>query len=175
MRSASLPAVSPGPSVCECGAAGSASGQTACPVRPTLLQSQSRHGHTSPLRPGAHLHPSYRSGCMFLFYLLGVGLPCHSIFCQFWLCEEAQCVYLRCHLGSLSRTMKWHSSYTVINGLNIKFMCTDPGTFHHLKQYGEKQAVLREEDNSGLTLGLLNFLYFTLIFILEDQHCHDPL
>ena len=24
------------------------------------------------------------------FYLLGVGLPCHSIFCQFWLCEEAQ-------------------------------------------------------------------------------------
>ena len=26
--------------------------------------------------------------------------PCRSIFCQFWLCEEAQCVYLRCHLGS---------------------------------------------------------------------------
>ena len=39
---------------------------------------------------------------MFLFYLLGVGLPCRLIFCQFWLCEEAQCVYLRCHLGSLS-------------------------------------------------------------------------
>ena len=112
---------------------------------------------------------------VFLFYLLGVRLPCHSIFCQFWLCKEAQCVYLRCHLGSLSRTMKWHSSYTVINGLNIKFMCTYPGTFHHLKQYGEKRAVLREEDNSGLTLGLLNFLYFTFIFILEDQHCHDPL
>ena len=37
---------------------------------------------------------------MFLFYLLGVGLSCHSIFCQFWLCEEAQCVYLRRHLGS---------------------------------------------------------------------------
>ena len=36
------------------------------------------------------------------FYLLGVGLPCHSSFCQFWLCEEAQCVYLRCHLGSIS-------------------------------------------------------------------------
>ena len=35
---------------------------------------------------------------MFLFYLLGVGLPCRSIFCQFWLYEEAQCVYLRCHL-----------------------------------------------------------------------------
>ena len=37
---------------------------------------------------------------MFLFYLLGVGLPCRWIFCQFWLCEEAQCVYLRRHLGS---------------------------------------------------------------------------
>ena len=48
----------------------------------------------------AHLRPSYWSGYMFLFYLLGVGLPCRCIFCQFWLCEEAQCVYLRCHLGS---------------------------------------------------------------------------
>ena len=38
---------------------------------------------------------------MFIFYFLGVGLPCRSIFCQFWLCEEAQCVYLRRHLGSL--------------------------------------------------------------------------
>ena len=84
----------------ECGAAGSASGQTACPVCPTLPQSQSRHGHESPLCPGARLHPPYRSGCMFLFYLLGVGLPCRLIFCQFWLCEEAQCVYLRRHLGS---------------------------------------------------------------------------
>ena len=84
-----------------CGAAGSASGWTACPVRPTLHQSWSRQGHRSPLHPSAHLRPSYRSGCMFLFYLLGVGLPCHSIFCEFWLCEEAQCVYLRRHLGSL--------------------------------------------------------------------------
>ena len=37
---------------------------------------------------------------MFIFYFLGVGLPWRSIFCQFWLCEEAQCVYLRRHLGS---------------------------------------------------------------------------
>ena len=36
---------------------------------------------------------------MFVFYFLGVGLPCRSILCQFWLCEEAQCVYLRRHLG----------------------------------------------------------------------------
>ena len=59
-----------------------------------------RHGHVSPVHPGARLRPSYRSGCMFFFYLLGVGLPCPSIFCQFWLCEEVQCVYLRRHLGS---------------------------------------------------------------------------
>ena len=39
---------------------------------------------------------------MFILYFLGVGLPCCWIFCQFWLCEEAQCVYLRRHLGSPS-------------------------------------------------------------------------
>ena len=46
----------------ECGAAGSASGQTACPVCPTLHQSRSRHSHASPLRPSARLCPSYQSG-----------------------------------------------------------------------------------------------------------------
>ena len=84
----------------ESGAAGSASGPTACPVCPTLRQSWSCHGHKSPLCPSARLCPSYWSGCMFIFYFLGVGLPCRSIFCQFWLCEEAQCVYLSHHLGS---------------------------------------------------------------------------
>ena len=88
--------------LCKCGTAGSASARTACAICPTLRQSQSRHSHASPLHPGARLRPSYRSGCMFLFYLLGVGLPCCSIFYQFWLCEEAQCVYLHRHLGSLS-------------------------------------------------------------------------
>ena len=38
-------------SVCDCRAAGSASGQTACPIRPTLHQSQSRHSNVSPLHP----------------------------------------------------------------------------------------------------------------------------
>ena len=90
-----------GLSVHECGAAGSASGQTACPVRPTLHQSRSCHGHVSTLRPDARLCLSHQSGCMFLFYLLGVGLPCRSILCQLSLCEEAQCVYLRRHLGSI--------------------------------------------------------------------------
>ena len=54
----------------------------------------------------ARLCPSYQSGWMFIFYLLGVGLPCRSIFCQFCLCEEAQCVYLSRHLGSLKITSK---------------------------------------------------------------------
>ena len=97
-RSASLPAVRV--YLRECGAAGSASGQTASPVCPTLRQSRSRHSHASPLCPGGHLCPSYRSGWMFIFYLLGVGPPCRSIFCHFWLCEEVQCVHLHRHLGS---------------------------------------------------------------------------
>ena len=46
-----------GLSVRECGVAGSASGQTACPVRPTLHQSRSPHGHVSPLRPGCPSPP----------------------------------------------------------------------------------------------------------------------
>ena len=41
---------------------------------------------------------------MFIFYFLGVGPPSRSILRQFWLCEEAQCVYLRHHLGSLVGT-----------------------------------------------------------------------
>ena len=52
---------------------------------------------------------------VFSFISLDVGLPYSSIFCQFWLffvfklllsffwlCEEAQCVYLRLHLGRKS-------------------------------------------------------------------------
>ena len=44
-------------SVRECGAAGSASGQTACPLRPTLRQSRSRHRNASPLHPGCPSPP----------------------------------------------------------------------------------------------------------------------
>ena len=46
-----------GLSVHECGAAGSASGQTACPLCPTLHQSLSRHGNVSPLDPGCPSPP----------------------------------------------------------------------------------------------------------------------
>ena len=46
----------------KCRVVGSASARTACPVRPTFRQSQSRHGHVSRLHPGARLRPSDRSG-----------------------------------------------------------------------------------------------------------------
>ena len=57
--------------------------------------------------------PTGLDGCFF-FISLVVGLPYSSIFCQFWLffvfkllssfwlCEEAQCVYLHLHLGQKS-------------------------------------------------------------------------
>ena len=51
-----------GLSVHECGAPGSASGQTACPVCPTLRHSGFPHGNTVLSSLAAHLHPSYRSG-----------------------------------------------------------------------------------------------------------------
>ena len=94
-----------GLSVCECGVAGSASGQTACPVCPTLRQSRSPvlvppwQLESSTTRLPVSTPPTGLDECLF-FYLLGVGLPCRLIFCQFWLCEEAQCVYLCRHLGS---------------------------------------------------------------------------
>ena len=44
-------------SVRECGVAGSASGWTACPIRPTLRQSCSCHGNASPLHPGCPSPP----------------------------------------------------------------------------------------------------------------------
>ena len=54
-----------GLSVRECVATGSASDQTACPFHPTLRQSRSRPGDTSPLHPGACLN-----GCFFFIYLV---------------------------------------------------------------------------------------------------------
>ena len=132
------PTICPSLSMRECGAAGSASGQTACPVGPTLRQSRSCHGNASPLRP------SYWSGWMFLFYLLGVGLPFRSIFCQFWLCEEVQCVYLHLYLGSLPRSDFWqifidHLLYARFGGYNGQSLiwrthtsvCGQQGTSHH--------------------------------------------
>ena len=78
MRSASLPAVLPCLSVRECVASGSASGQTACPVCPTLHQSWFRHRNASPLRPDCpsppwlpiSTPPTSRDECLFFISLV---------------------------------------------------------------------------------------------------------
>ena len=55
----------------ECGAAGSASGQTACPFRPTLLQSRSHHSHASPLAPlPVSAPPTGLDECLFFISLV---------------------------------------------------------------------------------------------------------
>ena len=65
-----------GLSVCECGTAGSASGQTACPVPPTLLQCWSRQGYASPLHPGpppsipVSAPPTSLDECFLFIYLV---------------------------------------------------------------------------------------------------------
>ena len=68
-----------------------------------------------PLPPPPVSAPPTGLGECFFFISLVIGLPYRSIFCQFWvffvfklslsfwLCKEAQCVYLRLHLG-------WNSS-----------------------------------------------------------------
>ena len=61
----------------KCGATGSASGRTACPVCPTLLQSRSRQGNASSLCPGCPslpLLPVWMNVC-FLFPWCWTSLP----------------------------------------------------------------------------------------------------
>ena len=55
-------------SVHECGAAGSPSGQTACPVGGTLRQSWSHQGNASPLRPSCQ-SPSLLPVWMYVYFL----------------------------------------------------------------------------------------------------------
>ena len=85
----------------ECGATGSASDQTACPIRPILQQFVPPWPReSSPPWLPISAPPTVVDECLF-FISLVVPLPCCSILCQFWLCEEAQCVHLHCHPGSL--------------------------------------------------------------------------
>ena len=101
-------------SVCKCGAVGSASCSLAGPVP----QSSTPLGPPDTALPGVLLvrlpvsAPSIGMDECFFFISLVVRLPYSSIFCQFWLvfvvklllsffwlCKEAQCVYLCLHLG----------------------------------------------------------------------------
>ena len=115
------PAVPHGLSMHECGATGSAShhlvGSTSCSLACPTLQSATSLGPPAAALPrvlSARLSGSALPtglGECFFFISLVVRLPYSSIFCQFWLfvfklllsffwlCEEAQGVYLRLHLG----------------------------------------------------------------------------
>ena len=108
------PAIPPGLSMCECGAAGSASCRIACPVHSTIRHISGSHSQVVT----SSLHPSCPSPPLLLVWINVSSLsPWLSdfrvvqFFCQFWLffifklllsffrlCEEAQCIYLR-HLG----------------------------------------------------------------------------
>ena len=68
--SASFLAICSGLSVPKCGAAGSASGRTACPVRPTLHQSLSRQCESSPLGLPVSAPPTGLDECLFFISLV---------------------------------------------------------------------------------------------------------
>ena len=107
------PAIPPGLSMRKCGSVGSASCCTACPIpHPPprwVLQLPPCRESSLPQLP-ISAPPTGLDECFF-FISLVVGLPYSLIFCQFWLffvfkllsffwlCEEAQCVYLCLHLG----------------------------------------------------------------------------
>ena len=103
--------VLPSLSACKCGTTSHC--LTTCPFHPVCW---------SP--PLLSIPPISLDECFF-FNSLVVRLPYSSIFCQFWLffvfkfvvvlfwlCEEAECVYLHLHLGwKLSKL--WHFNYDV--------------------------------------------------------------
>ena len=116
------PAIPPGLSMHECGAAGSAShhlvGSASCSLACPAPQSATLLGPSATALPRVLSTPAAGSAPptgldeRFSFISLVVGLPCSLIICQFWLffvvklllsffwlCEEAQCVYLCLHLG----------------------------------------------------------------------------
>ena len=119
----------PGLSMCECGAAGSAShhvvGSACCSFAHPAPQSATSLDLPAIALPrvlSTRLPVSAPPTGLdehFFFISLVFGLPYSLIFCQFWLffvfklllsffwlCEEAQCVYLRLHLD------RKHMSYS---------------------------------------------------------------
>ena len=110
------PAVPPGLSIRECGAAGSAShhivGSTSYSLACPAPQSTPSLGLPATALPQfLSAPPTGLDECFFCISLV-VRLPYSSIFCHFWLffvfklslsffwlCEEVQCVYLHLHLG----------------------------------------------------------------------------
>ena len=117
-----------GLSRCECGVERSASGWTAFPVR----HSASLWGWLWPRESSLPwlsppLLPVWKNVSFFIS--LVVGLPCHSIFCQLWLCKEAQCVYLCRHLGSPRPSVQ----FLILSNCPVGEKTKTPGFRGHLK------------------------------------------
>ena len=91
----------------ECGAAGSASGQTACPVGPTLCQSQSCHSNASPLHPGCPSPPLLPVWMNVYFLFPWCRNSLLFDFLSVLVVRGSQCVYLHCHLGSPCSVFIW--------------------------------------------------------------------
>ena len=116
------PAVPPSLSMCECGATLRGLLAVALPALFVPQSATSLPSHcckSSPPWLSVSTPPTGLDECFF-FMSLVVRLPYSSIFCQFWLvfvfklllfffwlCEEAQCVYLRLHLG-------WKSDFILV-------------------------------------------------------------
>ena len=128
------PFIPPGSSAWKCGTTGSTShhleGSASCSLPASCRLACSSQESAASLGQPVTILPRVLSGqlcvsappthlveCVF-FNSLVVRLPCSSIFCQFWLffvfkllfyffwlCEEAQCVYLCLHLISKSELL----------------------------------------------------------------------
>ena len=96
--------------------------------------------------------------CLFFISLVSDFLA--SIFCQFWLCEEAQCVYLHRHLGS-------PPIFITFNILNPVFI------------FPQKQVYFCKESQGGETTDDQKFLHSQLCYEFQDlayeHNLHVPL
>ena len=147
------PFVPPRLSACECGTTGSAS-HCLVPSASFSLPARCSLHCPAPQSPAAlglpatvllqvlsaQLHisapPTGLDECVF-FIALVVGLPYSSIFCQFWLffvfklllsffwlCKEAQCIYLRLHLGQKSLVLGFLKVFPNASLSRSKLMCS---------------------------------------------------
>ena len=136
------PAVPPSLSILECGAKGSASCSLACPVPQSATSLGPPCCESSPPQLPISAPPTGLDECFFIS--LVVGLAYSLIFCQFWLffvfklllsffwlCEEAQCVYLCLHLGwkhlmwkCISSRSRKFSFIISLRSLSLPFLCS---------------------------------------------------
>ena len=102
-------------SIRECGATGSASCPTACPQSTALLGPPAAALSRVLSALAAHLHPSYRSGWMFLLYLLG----CRTSGCFLLLnccCPSFGCAR-RCSVSTYASILsRSHLSWLFLSG-----------------------------------------------------------